>query len=171
LVSVSAPVIKVFEEKKEMPRQTMFFTLLSLTLVFVTGPAFAQGKGGGSQPKMGAIDKDVKPTGDKEKGEADFVTKIEANPKLSAKLQPLLPSGESVSQAAAGFKNEGQFIAALHASHNLEIPFDQLKSKMTGSNPVSLGAAIKASRPNMSPAQSKDAAKRAEKEAKQSQKN
>src|SRR5439155_26462097 len=34
--------------------------------------------------------------------------------------------------ASAGFKNQGQFIAALHVSHNLNIPFDQLKAKLTG---------------------------------------
>jgi hypothetical protein len=32
--------------------------------------------------------------------------------------------------AASGFKNQGQFIAALHVSHNRNIPFDQLKTDM-----------------------------------------
>jgi hypothetical protein len=48
-----------------------------------------------------------------------------------------------------GFKNQGQFIAALHVSRNLNIPFDQLKARMTGSNPESLGKAIHELRPNL----------------------
>jgi Sec-independent protein translocase protein TatA len=51
--------------------------------------------------------------------------------------------------AAAGFRNEGQFVAALHVAHNLNIPFDQLKAKITGSDPVSLGKAIQELRPNL----------------------
>src|SRR5215475_12320398 len=149
-----------------MVRQTMFFKVLTLTLVLVAVPAFPQGKGGGTPSKM-ANDNDVKTRGEKGQEDADFVTKIEANPRLSAKLESMLPSGQSLSQAAAGFKSKGQFIAALYASNNLNIPFDQLKAKMTAPSSMSLGAAIKASRPNMSGAESKDEAKRAKKEAKE----
>jgi hypothetical protein len=99
------------------------------------------------------------------------VSRIEANPKLSAKLQTLLGPNTPLSQAAMGFKNEGQFIAAVHVSHNLNIPFDQLKAKMTGPDPMSLGAAIKALRPEMTDAQAKEAAKKADKEAKETEKN
>jgi len=35
-----------------------------------------------------------------------------------------------------GFKNQGQFIAALHVSQNLGIPFADLKTAMTGIRPV-----------------------------------
>ena len=56
---------------------------------------------------------------------------IADNAKLSSRLQTLLPSGESVSKAAVGFENQGQFIAAVHAAYNLNIPFDQLKTAMT----------------------------------------
>jgi hypothetical protein len=76
-----------------------------------------------------------------------------------------------LSQAAAGFKSEGQFIATLHASNNLGVPFDQLKSQMTGTNHMSLGAAIKVSRPDMSEAKSKQAAKRAKKEARETERS
>jgi hypothetical protein len=68
-----------------------------------------------------------------------------------------------VQQAAAGFKNLGQFVAAVHVSHNLGIPFDELKSRMTGSNSVSLGTAIKSLKPE---ANYKAEAKRAQKQAK-----
>jgi hypothetical protein len=40
-------------------------------------------------------------------------------------------------------------VAACHVSQNLGIPFDQLKAKMTGESPVSLGKAIKELRPEV----------------------
>jgi hypothetical protein len=73
--------------------------------------------------------------------------KITANPALVARLTPLLPSGTTLANAAAGFKNQGQFIAALHVSHNLNIPFAQLKAEMTGADHASLGRAIQDLRP------------------------
>jgi hypothetical protein len=50
-------------------------------------------------------------------------------------------------KAATGFRNQGQFIAALHVSKNLGIPFIDLKSAMTGDNRLSLGQAIHQLRP------------------------
>ena len=78
----------------------------------------------------------------------------------------MLPSGMTMSQAAAGFKNEGQFIAALHVSQNLGIPFSEMKAKMTGSEHMSLGEAIKSSKPAMTNEEAKDEAKKAERQAK-----
>jgi len=40
-----------------------------------------------------------------------------------------------------GFKNQGQFIAALHVSQNLGIPFKDLRRQMVRNN-LSLGQAI-----------------------------
>src|SRR5206468_390718 len=57
--------------------------------------------------------------------------KIMANTALVARLQPLIPSGMTAASAAAGFKNQGQFIAALHVARNHNIPFAQLKAEMT----------------------------------------
>ena len=84
--------------------------------------------------------------------------------------------------AESGFKNPGQFIAALHVSKNLNIPFDQLKAKMIGvtvqangqtttSTPESLGKAIHELRPDMTEDQAKDAAKIAEKQASDTEKD
>ncbi|HXE05094.1 MAG TPA: hypothetical protein VN579_03835, partial [Bryobacteraceae bacterium] len=74
---------------------------------------------------------------------------ITNNAALSSRVQTLLPSGESISSAAAGFENQGQFIAAAHAAHNLNIPFDQLKAQMTGKDQTSLGKAIQKLRPDL----------------------
>jgi hypothetical protein len=68
--------------------------------------------------------------------------------------------------AESGFKNHGQFIAALHVSKNLNIPFDQLKAKMTSSLPMSLGRAIHALQPDMPANQVNEEANRAKKQAK-----
>ena len=75
--------------------------------------------------------------------------KIAANPALAARLQGLLPPGTTLATAATGFKNQGQFIAALHVSHNLNIPFAQLKAEMTGTDHDSLGQAIHELKPTV----------------------
>ena len=96
----------------------------------------------------------------------DVSSSIESNPQLSSRVQSMLPDGSSISSASAGFKNQGQFLSALHASQNLDIPFDQLKAKMTGSSATSLESAIRAAKPDMSEKQAKQEAKKAETEAK-----
>jgi len=70
---------------------------------------------------------DSQKTSDSEK----VTEKLQQNTELAAKLQALLPAETKVQDAAVGFKNIREFAAALHASHDLEIPFDQLKAKLT----------------------------------------
>ena len=82
-------------------------------------------------------------------GAAGGAASITDNAALSSRVQTLLPSGETISNAAAGFENQGQFIAAAHAAHNLNIPFDQLKAQMTGTSQSSLGKAIQKLRPDL----------------------
>src|ERR1051326_6480635 len=89
--------------------------------------------------------------------------KLAANTKLAGKLQTLLPPGTDLQTASQGFKNLGQFVAAVHVSHNLGIPFDQLKAKMLGPPSESLGKAIHDLKPA---ADSKTETKKAESEAK-----
>jgi hypothetical protein len=86
------------------------------------------------------------------------------NSRLSSKLQNLLPPGTNLQTASQGFKNLGQFVAAVHVSHNLGIPFDQLKAKMIGPPKESLGEAIHGLKPA---ANSKEETKKGEKQAKQ----
>jgi hypothetical protein len=66
--------------------------------------------------------------------------KILANRGLQPKVRALLPAGMTLNQASLGFKNQGQFLAALHVSHNLGIPFADLKTAMTGVRPTTTGA-------------------------------
>lgn len=62
------------------------------------------------------------------------------NEKLSSRLQGLLPPGTNLQEASAGFEYLGQFVSAVHASHNLGIPFDQVRSRLMAGK--SLGEAI-----------------------------
>jgi hypothetical protein len=91
---------------------------------------------------------------------------LSQNTKLSSNLQSLLPAGTNLQDAASGFKNLGQFVAAVHVSHNLGIPFDQLKTTML-SNGDNLGKAIHTLNPNITTKESKSEAKKAKNEASQ----
>jgi hypothetical protein len=89
------------------------------------------------------------------------------NSHLATKLEGLLGlSGPSALQTlktdASGFKNFGQFVAAVHVSQNLGIPFSDLQAKMTGPKAVSLGKAIQDLKPD---ADGKAEAKKATKQA------
>jgi hypothetical protein len=94
--------------------------------------------------------------------------KLQGKP-LGERIQQMLPKNMTLNDASAGFKNQGQFIAAVHVSQNLGIPFTQLKAAMLGiptttatsspssgtpgsttntsTNPMSLGQAIQRLRP------------------------
>jgi hypothetical protein len=77
---------------------------------------------------------------------------LDHNSHLTSKLEGLLNlSGPNalatLKTDASGFKNFGQFMAAVHVSHNLDIPFADLQAKMTGPNAVSLGKAIQELKP------------------------
>ena len=87
-----------------------------------------------------------------------IATKIASKPQLNAKIATMLPKGMTLDQASRGFKNQGQFIAALHVSQNLGIPFKDLKNDMTVKH-LSLGQSIQDLKPT---AHSHDEARKAE---------
>jgi hypothetical protein len=70
-----------------------------------------------------------------------IASKIESHPQLAAKVTAMLPAGMSMQRAARGFKNQGQFIAALKASQRTGIPFTDLKRAMVVHH-ESLGQAV-----------------------------
>ena len=71
-----------------------------------------------------------------------IAAKIASKPQLNARITAMLPKGMTLNQASRGFKNQGQFIAALHVSQNLGCDcFRQIKTDMTRRN-LSLGQAI-----------------------------
>ncbi len=146
---------------------------LAAAAAFATLPVFAQhggghgGGAGGPGASMGAShssDSHSSATPTSHSGAKTPDQLLSQNTKLSNKLQSLLPAGTNLQQAAQGFKNLGQFVAAVHVSHNLGIPFDQLKAKMIGPPKESLGQAIHALKPS---ANSTEESKKGEKQAKQ----
>jgi hypothetical protein len=79
------------------------------------------------------------------------------NPRLVERLRTLLPAGTDMTTAASGFRNQGQFVAAVHVSNNLGLSFAELKTRMVDQN-LSLGQAIQQLRPGLN---ASDAARRA----------
>ena len=155
-----------------MKRLTMCFAALIVALYLCATPSLAQhghgggGAGGGHGAMAGHGDEGSEVKGSSHNSALGGTTSpdqlLAKNSKLSQRLQALLPSNMTVQDAAKGFKNLGQFVAAVHVSHNLGIPFDQLKSMMTASQHDSLGKAIHALKPD---ADAKSEAKKAKREA------
>jgi len=56
--------------------------------------------------------------------------KLVKNTNLADKLRLRLPVGTDLMTAAEGFRNLGQFVAAVNVSNNLKIPFNGLKTQM-----------------------------------------
>lgn len=72
-------------------------------------------------------------------------------PMVMARIRPLLPTGIDPNGAASGFGDLGEFISTLHVSDNLDIPFHELKVRVTGPDGRSLGDAIRELRPTADP--------------------
>jgi hypothetical protein len=162
-----------------MKPSTILLTVLSAAFVLGGVAAFAQHGGGhGAGPGVGP---GAGPGMDQGRGRSATSTSrmgdnaessrtmsktpeqlLTQNKNLSSKLQALLPPGANVQDAAKGFKNLGQFVAAVHVSHNLDIPFDDLKSKMLSRE--SLGNAIHDLKPDVN---AKEEAKKAHQQAKE----
>lgn len=157
-----------------MQSSHILMSVLSLFLMVGLASAVPAGndeqRGGPPKGQAGQAAKPPKPpqaaTPAAPKGPQTASQHLVAQPKLAAKLQPLLPPATNMQTASAGFKNLGQFVAAVHVSHNLAIPFDQLKLRLTGPEPVSLGKAIQELKPGVNAAAE---VKRAEAQARKDQ--
>lgn len=71
--------------------------------------------------------------------------KLQRNTQLASKLQSRLPAGTDLMTAASGFRNLGQFVAAVNVSTNLGLDFTRLKTSMVEGG-SSLGQAIQSQR-------------------------
>jgi hypothetical protein len=156
-----------------MRRLMTFLTCMATVLCLAASSAYAQhggGAGGGSDvagqgmmnqrqnSSVGNTGAGVTPDVMSQETPAQILA---GNKKLSSAVQTLLPEGTDLQKAASSFKSLVKFVAAVHASKNLGIPFTELKSKMAGSE--KLDKAIQALKPD---ADAKAEAKKAEKEAK-----
>ena len=125
---------------------------LALVCLTLTPASAAQEKKPSKPPKTHAASKPKGASTTPARGKANtagddsVATSIDARPWLASRIQPLLPRWSSIASASSGFKNDGQFLAALHASQNLSIPFPTLKNAVTGANAVSLAQAIRVMR-------------------------
>jgi len=72
--------------------------------------------------------------------------KLQRNTNLAGKLETRLPKGTDLMTAAEGFRNLGQFVAAVNVSNNLGIDFVNLKTSMVDDG-LSLGQAIQTWKP------------------------
>jgi hypothetical protein len=156
-------------------------SLLIATLVLSAGLASAQ-RGGGrpaggaaprgpAQPRVAEPGRAAKAPKGAEAPRAPHsnaaVTHLQKNPALAERVAPMLPPGMTAEQAAAGYKNWGQFVAAVNVSKNLNIPFVDLKARTTGTDAMSLGKAVHELRPDLSEEQVRTGVRTAEREAKQ----
>jgi hypothetical protein len=91
--------------------------LLTILVISLLGATLAAAAGAAQKDPLGGNKKTL--------GE-----ELSRNPKLVAKLQPLLPKGMDIQAAAKDFKKMEVFAAALHAARNTGIPFDQIKARM-----------------------------------------
>jgi hypothetical protein len=67
--------------------------------------------------------------------------RLQKNTKLAERLEGRLPKTADLMEAADGFKNLGQFVAAVNVSSNLGLDFEKLKTAMVDDG-RSLGQAI-----------------------------
>ena len=63
------------------------------------------------------------------------------------RLASVLPAGMSSEQACQGFSSEDECVTTLHTAHNLNLPFDQLKEKVTAGS--QLEAAVHELKPDV----------------------
>jgi hypothetical protein len=163
-----------------MKRAILFGTLLAVLFCLSGLPLMAQGRGAGSGGGVGQGQAAGPPPSMEQRGlnnGIDMRTNgpmvhqktasemLAQNAKLSEKLQPLLPADQKIRDAVSGFKDLGEFVAAVHVAHNLNIPFDQLKGKMTSGD--SLGKALQTLNPNLSHKQVKSEVKKGKQQAKE----
>lgn len=128
------------------------FLMLNAVLCLAVAPAFGQhphgGAGGGAggshgaAMSNGATDHGNNSSTSAKGASGSPTTLLTKNSKLdnnlTSKLQSkgLLPAGMDLKDACAGFKNLGQCVAAIHVSHNLDVPFACMKASMTGAAPA-----------------------------------
>lgn len=129
-------------------------------------PEHAQGPKGGAphgNDHANAQGHKNRPHGEHARGNAGATSvqrKLQHNTNLAGKVQSRLPAGTDLNAAASGFRNLGQFVAAVNVSNEAGIGFNDLKTRMVDRR-MSLGQAVHDLKPNT------DASivKRAEKEA------
>jgi hypothetical protein len=89
-----------------------------------------------------------KSSGSTETAPTTRMSALPKNKKLVERLRTLLKNNPDMNEAARGFSNQGQFVAAVHASANHGLSFTELKKRMVDKR-MSLGQAVKHMRRNI----------------------
>lgn len=132
--------------------------------VFVFVAAGSLAWGAPAQPR-GNADRAVA-YGDAHSVAASMEKRLAENPSLASRIQFLLPPGTSLQAAASGFNDETQFVAALHVSQNLHLPFNELKADLRRSKYNSLTHVLQNLRPELRSRGIDSQIKKAERQAK-----
>src|SRR5688500_17662257 len=85
--------------------------------------------GGANRADRGRSD-DARGADGADRADRNIAERIARNPEQKAWLEAMLPSGMTLAQASEGFRNQGQFIAALENAKNQNISFASLKTEM-----------------------------------------
>jgi hypothetical protein len=133
-------------------------SLLAAVAVSLAPLAYAQSGPQSAMPPAPEGQSGALPAADPPAMAETHVAAATANTRLAA----LVPAGLSPEDACRGFKDLSVCSAALHVSQNLNIPFADLKDRVTAGQ--SLGTAIHALKPN---ADSRREAQRAEEQARE----
>jgi hypothetical protein len=135
--------------------------------VIPTRPEPASNRPSPSDTDRGKSSTNASATSDarKAQGTQDPSIQLAKNSGLSTQMAKFFPQGTDLGAQASGFKNLGQFVAAVHASKNLEVPFDQLRTKMV-TDGDSLNDAIHELKPELTENAVKTETKKAEDQAK-----
>jgi hypothetical protein len=73
---------------------------------------------------------------------------LPSDPHLVSRIQAMLPQGMAADQAAFGFRTQIQFVSAVLAAKNLEVPFSELKTRLL-THGMTLDESIHALRPKV----------------------
>lgn len=138
--------------------------LAAILLLIISAIACAQtGATGANGAPTGAYKPNTNPDADLAPADRPPLMVLNDDPKLVAKLQKLLPAQTPPQKACNGFKKLSDCVSAIHAARNLELPLDDLKSKIVADKSRdALEKAIHELKPN---ADAKAERKKAQKEA------
>lgn len=101
-----------------------------------------QGKGKGKQTAQAQKNKQKDKSKDKSANRGNETPDDRWSDQQRARYAPVLPAGMTLEQAAAGFPNHGQAVAALNAARQHNVSFVRLKQLMVNER-LSLGEALR----------------------------
>ena len=130
-----------------------------LTVIAVALAPLSYGQSGPQSPMQPAPQAEPGPAPSADPP-AEAQTQAASSASANTRLAALVPAGLTPEDACRGFKDLGECAAALHAAQNLNIPFADLKDRMSSGQ--SLGTAIHALKPK---ADSRHEVQRAEEQA------